>query len=95
MQVAHSSKTDTDTALEIENLHKRFGSLEVLKGVSLTARKGEVISLIGSSGSGKSTILRCINLLEMLDSGIVRVNGETIGMLPRSDRCRRFINTNF
>ncbi|RWQ69128.1 ATP-binding cassette domain-containing protein, partial [Bacillus cereus] len=48
-------------ALEIRNLHKRYGQLEVLKGISLTARDGDVISILGSSGSGKSTFLRCIN----------------------------------
>jgi len=53
-------------ALEIRNLHKRYGDLEVLKGISLTARDGDVISILGSSGSGKSTFLRCINLLENL-----------------------------
>lgn len=51
-------------ALEIKNLHKTFGQNEVLKGISLQAQKGDVISIIGSSGSGKSTFLRCINLLE-------------------------------
>ena len=64
----------------VENLHKRFGSLEVLKGVSLSAREGDVISLIGSSGSGKSTLLRCINLLETPDSGAVTLHGELIRM---------------
>ena len=68
--------------LSVTDLHKRFGSLEVLKGVSLTAREGAVISMIGASGSGKSTFLRCINLLEMPDSGDVRVAGELIGMVP-------------
>ncbi|MFJ5287619.1 ATP-binding cassette domain-containing protein, partial [Pseudomonas sp. NPDC088429] len=50
--------------LEVQDLHKRYGSHEVLKGVSLKAAAGDVISIIGSSGSGKSTFLRCINLLE-------------------------------
>ena len=67
-------------ALEVEKIHKRFGALDVLKGVSLTARQGDVISLIGASGSGKSTFLRCINLLETPDSGDVRVQGELIAM---------------
>ncbi|HYC05150.1 MAG TPA: ABC transporter ATP-binding protein [Azospirillaceae bacterium] len=67
-------------AIVVEDLHKRFGQLEVLKGVSMTARDGDVISLIGSSGSGKSTFLRCINLLEMPDEGRVWVTGELIGM---------------
>ena len=55
-------------ALVVEDMHKRFGDLEVLKGVSLAAQEGDVIAIIGSSGSGKSTLLRCINLLEMPDS---------------------------
>lgn len=67
-------------ALVVENLHKRFGDLQVLKGVSLSACEGDVIALIGSSGSGKSTLLRCINLLEMPDSGNVHIAGELIRM---------------
>jgi ABC-type histidine transport system ATPase subunit len=59
-------------------LHKSFGSLEVLKGVSLTAHEGDVITMIGSSGSGKSTFLRCINLLEMPSSGRIYVGQEQI-----------------
>ena len=66
--------------LRIEDLHKRFGELEVLKGISLTAREHDVISILGASGSGKSTLLRCINLLEVPDSGTVQVGGETIRM---------------
>jgi octopine/nopaline transport system ATP-binding protein len=72
-------------ALQIDNLHKRFGQLEVLKGVSLEARDGDVISIIGSSGSGKSTMLRCVNLLETPDDGEIRVNGELIRMRKRRD----------
>ena len=71
-------------ALVVEDLHKRFGELEVLKGVSVTAHVGDVIAMIGSSGSGKSTLLRCINLLETPDSGKVFVNGELIKMRPTS-----------
>ena len=67
-------------ALVVEDLHKSFGPLEVLKGISLTAEEGDVIALIGSSGSGKSTFLRCINLLETPDSGSVTVAGEVIEM---------------
>jgi polar amino acid transport system ATP-binding protein len=65
-------------ALHIENLHKKFGDLHVLKGVSLSARDGDVIAIIGGSGSGKSTFLRCINCLENPTSGVIRVNGEEI-----------------
>ncbi len=69
-------------ALVVEDLHKRFGNLEVLKGVSLSAKVGDVIAMIGSSGSGKSTLLRCVNLLETPDSGRVYVSGELIRMRP-------------
>ncbi len=65
-------------ALEIRNLHKRYGDLEVLKGISLTARDGDVISILGSSGSGKSTFLRCINLLENPHEGEILVAGEQL-----------------
>lgn len=67
-------------ALSITDLHKSFDDNEVIKGMSLTANKGDVISLIGASGSGKSTFLRCINLLETPNSGEVRVAGELIEM---------------
>jgi ABC-type histidine transport system ATPase subunit len=67
-------------ALVVEDMHKRFGDLEVLKGISLAANDGDVIALIGSSGSGKSTLLRCINLLETPDQGRVYVSGELIRM---------------
>ena len=67
-------------ALVCEDVHKSFGPLEVLKGVSLTANEGDVIAMLGSSGSGKSTFLRCINLLEIPDSGRVTVRGELIRM---------------
>jgi octopine/nopaline transport system ATP-binding protein len=72
-------------ALAVENMRKRFGAHEVLKGVSLTAREGDVISILGASGSGKSTFLRCINLLETPDEGVVTVAGETLRMRRRRD----------
>ncbi|MBZ9798467.1 ATP-binding cassette domain-containing protein [Mesorhizobium sp. ES1-4] len=77
-------KTSTP-AVQIDELHKSFGSLLVLKGVNLTAHAGEVISMIGSSGSGKSTFLRCINLLEQPDGGKVAIDGEVIKMKPLSN----------
>ena len=64
--------------IEISKLHKSYGDLQVLKGVSLTARKGDVVSLIGSSGSGKSTLLRCVNLLEDSQQGEILFNGEAV-----------------
>jgi len=67
-------------ALKVKDLHKSFGSHEVIKGVSLEAQKGEVIAILGASGSGKSTFLRCINLLETPNSGEVWLAGEQMRM---------------
>ncbi|EIF31912.1 ABC-type histidine transport system, ATPase component [Burkholderia sp. Ch1-1] len=64
--------------LAVQDIHKRFGDNEVLKGISLTANKGDVISIIGASGSGKSTFLRCINFLEQANSGKIVVDGEEV-----------------
>ena len=65
-------------ALQAIDIHKSFGNVEVLKGISLTAHRGDVVSILGSSGSGKSTFLRCLNFLEMPDRGEVRVAGEVV-----------------
>ncbi|MGH6815563.1 MAG: ABC transporter ATP-binding protein [Hyphomicrobiaceae bacterium] len=65
-------------AVSIENLSKRFGALQVLRGVSFAAREHEVVAIIGSSGSGKSTLLRCVNMLEVPEEGAVKVGGEEI-----------------
>ena len=65
-------------ALVATDIRKSFGSLEVLRGVSVQANKGDVIAIIGGSGSGKSTLLRCLNLLEMPDSGSLWLNGLTL-----------------
>lgn len=73
-----SDTTPNTPVLEIRNLHKAYGDLEVLKGVSITAHKGDVVSLIGSSGSGKSTILRCANLLEDSQGGEILFEGEPV-----------------
>jgi polar amino acid transport system ATP-binding protein len=67
-------------AIRVENLHKSFGHLEVLKGVSVTAQRGDVVAIIGGSGSGKSTCLRCINFLETPTSGRIVIGGEEIAM---------------
>jgi len=72
-------------ALEVKDLHKRFGPLEVLRGVSLAAHEGDVISIIGASGSGKSTLLRCINFLEVPDAGEIYLKGELIRTKKRRD----------
>jgi polar amino acid transport system ATP-binding protein len=64
--------------LEVKNLRKRFGETEVLKGIDLTLQKGEVLTIIGSSGGGKTTLLRCLNFLEKANSGEIIVNGKTV-----------------
>ena len=64
--------------IEIENVRKSFGSMEVLKGINLTVSKGEVLTVIGGSGSGKSTLLTCINGLEPIDSGKITVDGTEV-----------------
>jgi octopine/nopaline transport system ATP-binding protein len=72
-------------ALSVSGIKKSFGSHQVLKGISLDAREGDVISILGASGSGKSTFLRCINLLETPDEGAIVVGGEAIAMKKRRD----------
>jgi polar amino acid transport system ATP-binding protein len=69
-----------------EDVRKRFGQLQVLRGVSLEVRKGETLCLIGPSGSGKTTLIRCINHLERIDSGRIEVNGHLIGYRERDGR---------
>jgi octopine/nopaline transport system ATP-binding protein len=73
------------SAIAVKDMRKSFGDHQVLKGISLEAHEGDVISILGSSGSGKSTFLRCINLLEMPDSGEVWVGGELIRMKRGKD----------
>ncbi len=70
--------TDTAPVIEIRNLHKAYGAIEVLKGVDVTAHAGDVVSLIGSSGSGKSTLLRCANLLEDSQQGEILFKDEPV-----------------
>lgn len=72
-------------ALSVRNIQKSFGDHHVLKGISLEAREGDVISILGASGSGKSTFLRCLNLLEMPDDGSVSLAGDELKMKRRSD----------
>lgn len=75
----------SDNKLNVIDLHKRYGEHEVLKGVSLQAKAGDVISIIGSSGSGKSTFLRCINFLEKPSEGTIVVSGQNIGLVRDKD----------
>ena len=73
------------SSLHVDNLHKRFGDREVLRGISLAVQPGEVATLIGASGSGKSTFLRCLNLLEQPHEGTLRVGDETLGLVRDRD----------
>ncbi len=75
--------------IEIRDVVKNFGPLEVLKGVSFDVAQGEVAVIIGSSGSGKSTILRCINFLEDFQRGTITVNGKSVGYDVKGDATRR------
>lgn len=79
---AGSKLRASEPAVTVEDLHKSFGALEVLKGVSLIAQEGDVVSIIGASGSGKSTFLRCINLLELPSQGRITVAGEEVRFKP-------------
>ncbi len=72
--------------LEVNNLKKSFGSLDVLKGVSFSLEKGQVLAIIGSSGSGKTTLLRCLNFLETPDAGEILVNGKQLTGSHLSDQ---------
>ena len=67
-----------ETILEVKNIRKSFGQVEVLKGIDFTLNKGEVLVIIGSSGSGKTTLLRCLNFLEIPNGGSISVGGEVI-----------------
>jgi polar amino acid transport system ATP-binding protein len=78
----HGLRAEAAAAVTVRDLHKRFGELHVLQGVSLTARTGDVIAIIGGSGSGKSTMLRCINMLETPTSGTIALHGEEIALKP-------------
>jgi polar amino acid transport system ATP-binding protein len=69
----------SELMVKAEGVHKRFGRLEVLKGIDLEVRRGEVMCMLGPSGSGKSTLLRCINHLEKINAGRLSVDGELVG----------------
>src|SRR6478672_8554675 len=75
----------SDTVIRIRNLHKRFGDLEVVKGVDLDVKRGERIAIIGASGSGKSTILRCLNFMELPSEGTIELDGRIVGREGRSN----------
>ena len=74
--------------LRMQDIHKSFGSLEVLRGIDLEVRQGEVLAIIGPSGSGKSTLLRCLNRLEEIDSGTIEIEGETLASTSEGGRAQ-------
>jgi len=80
---------DAQPIIRIQNLHKHFGGLHVLKGIDLAVEAGEKICIVGPSGSGKSTLLRCINFLEEPDDGMVWVDGAPMGFLQTADGKRK------
>ena len=81
------NSNDLNAAVQVRDIHKRFGTNEVLKGISLQAHKGDVLSIIGASGSGKSTLLRCINHLVVPDQGEIQIGNDIL----RSHRNRKGI----
>jgi polar amino acid transport system ATP-binding protein len=83
----NSTTAHTDTPMVLsEGVHKHYGRLEVLKGIDLTVQPGEVMCIIGRSGSGKSTFLRCINHLEKIDAGRLSVDGDLVGYRQQGDK---------
>ncbi|SDV47735.1 ABC transporter ATP-binding protein [Chitinasiproducens palmae] len=86
------SSSNTTHTLSVQDLHKRYGDHEVLKGISLDAQAGDVISIIGSSGSGKSTLLRCINFLESPNAGRILLDGKEIRTAADRDGALRVVD---
>lgn len=87
--MAQAHQVQPKNMLEVQGLRKSFGQTEILKGIDLSAMNHDVIAILGSSGSGKSTFLRCINLLETPNAGRVLVNGELIEMVVGKDGTSR------
>jgi polar amino acid transport system ATP-binding protein len=83
---ARSGEHVSDAMVKAEGVHKRFGRLEVLKGIDLEVKRGEVMCMLGPSGSGKSTFLRCINHLEKINAGRLSVDGELVGYRESADK---------
>ncbi len=79
-----SGETEVPVIVSARGVEKRFGDLKVLKGIDLTVRKGEVVVMVGASGSGKTTFIRCINHLEKIEAGRIEVNGHLIGYRERN-----------
>ena len=84
-----TSLNNSTALLDIAEVSKSFGSVNVLRSVSLQVAKGEVVTIIGPSGSGKTTLLRCVNFLESYDSGSIRIDGKEVGYRDAGTRQRR------
>ena len=82
--MAETEPANGKPVIQLRDIHKAYGEIEVIKGVDLTAHRGDVVVLIGSSGSGKSTLLRCINLLETSQAGEITIHGETVSWKNKS-----------
>ncbi|UDL87906.1 amino acid ABC transporter ATP-binding protein [Mesorhizobium sp. PAMC28654] len=84
-----TSPNATPALLDVSNVSKSFGAVEVLRSVSLRVARGEVVTVIGPSGSGKTTLLRCVNFLESYDGGSIRIDGKEVGYRDSGTRQRR------
>ncbi|ESY75429.1 amino acid ABC transporter ATP-binding protein [Mesorhizobium sp. M0051] len=84
-----TGSNDTPALLDIRDVSKAFGTVQVLRSVSLQVTRGEVVTVIGPSGSGKTTLLRCVNFLESYDSGSIRIDGKEVGFREAGARQRR------
>ena len=96
MSASPSASPRPEPARELlvaRGVHKSFGDTKVLKGIDLTVTEGEVVALIGASGSGKTTFLRCINLLEEFEQGSITVDGDPVGYADRNGTRRRISET--
>ncbi|MGH2549332.1 MAG: ATP-binding cassette domain-containing protein, partial [Thermomicrobiales bacterium] len=81
-----TTKPIAPVMVSIQDVHKQFGKLEVLKGVTMDIHSGDVVCVIGPSGSGKTTLLRCINFLETYQSGSILVDGQLVGYRERNGK---------
>src|SRR5207244_887566 len=84
-----TGSNDIPALLDIRDVSKAFGTVQVLRSVSLQVARGEVVTVIGPSGSGKTTLLRCVNFLESYDSGSIRIDGKEVGFREAGARQRR------
>ncbi|MER8463238.1 amino acid ABC transporter ATP-binding protein [Mesorhizobium sp. M1396] len=84
-----TGSNDTPALLDIRDVSKAFGTVQVLRSVSLRVARGEVVTVIGPSGSGKTTLLRCVNFLESYDSGSIRIDSKEVGFREAGARQRR------